>query len=290
MNDYTLTHLSDDAVLRNLAALVARDRPTTALLLAYLGEMDSRKLYVPAGHSSMFAYCTDELHMSEDVACKRIAAARAARNFPVLFPAIADGRLHVSGVTVLAPHLDAENVVELMVAATHRKKAEIEDMIAARASAGIAAWAHPSVPAMIRRLPATTSSTRSAPGRVAVKEFPLLEGAAENPAPGVMSSAQKESSPDRPQAPVPPVEQFLVQFGVDVSERDLLQHVHALLSHAEPFANVKQVFMRALRFYATHLEKRKFGALKTGRRIAPGTPGISPPGPRRDRGRTASPR
>ena len=84
MTEYKLTHLRDDDVVRNLAALVTRDRTSTAMLLAFVAELDARKLHVPAGYPSMFAYCTEELHMSEDVACKRIAAARAARKFPVL--------------------------------------------------------------------------------------------------------------------------------------------------------------------------------------------------------------
>ena len=57
----------------------------------------------PAGYPSMHAYCVHELRMSEDVASKRIHAARAARNFPAIFAAVADGRLHLSGVCLLAP-------------------------------------------------------------------------------------------------------------------------------------------------------------------------------------------
>ena len=162
MREYTLTHLSDATVVHNLAALVARDRTSTAMLLAYIAELDARKLFVPAGYSSMFAYCTEELHMSEDVACKRIAAARAARKFPVLFRAIAEGRLHVSGVTVLAPHLTTESVEDLIHATTHRKKSDIEEMIARRfAPADVDASVRPRVAAKVRRLLPTTSSARA---------------------------------------------------------------------------------------------------------------------------------
>ena len=47
---YSLSHLSDQALLRDLAALVTRDRATTADLLAHLAEVDARKLYLPAAH------------------------------------------------------------------------------------------------------------------------------------------------------------------------------------------------------------------------------------------------
>ena len=41
---YALPHLADHVLLRDLATVVARDRATTAQLLAHLGEVDARKL------------------------------------------------------------------------------------------------------------------------------------------------------------------------------------------------------------------------------------------------------
>src|SRR5574342_738218 len=120
MHRYALGHLSDDALLHGLATLVARDRATTAELLAHVAEVDARKLYVPAGYPSMFAYCTAELHLSEDAAFKRIHAARAARRFPAIFAAVAQGRLHLSAVVLLAPHLTEDNAADLLAAAVHK--------------------------------------------------------------------------------------------------------------------------------------------------------------------------
>src|SRR6266487_3626377 len=101
MGTFSLVHLCDRDLLRDLAALVARERTATAALLAHIAEVDARRLYLPAGHPSMFHYCVHELHLSEDAAFKRIRAARAARQFPALFPALAEGRLHLSGVALL---------------------------------------------------------------------------------------------------------------------------------------------------------------------------------------------
>src|SRR5437016_4031847 len=61
----TLSHLSDHELLRELAALVANDRTTTAALLAHLAEIDARRLYLPAGYPSMFVYCVEVLRLSE---------------------------------------------------------------------------------------------------------------------------------------------------------------------------------------------------------------------------------
>src|SRR6185312_8390533 len=112
MRDYSLDHLSDTALLRELASLVARDRLTTAELLAHIAEVDARKLYVPAGYPSMLAYCVEKLRLSEDAAGRRIQAARVGRKFPALLPALADGRLHLTAACLLAPHLTQENVEE----------------------------------------------------------------------------------------------------------------------------------------------------------------------------------
>ena len=130
MRSYLLTHLSDAVLLRDLAALIAHDRVTTAAVLAHIAEVDARRLYAPAGYPSMHAYCVGELRLSEDAAFRRIRAARAGREFPLLFAALAEGRLHLAAMSLLAPHLTRENIDELIERATHRRKSEIEEMLA----------------------------------------------------------------------------------------------------------------------------------------------------------------
>src|SRR5262245_38522069 len=132
MSKYSLLRLSDETLLGGLAALIARDRATTAELLAHLAEVDARRLYLPAGYPSMHAYCIEELRLSENAANKRIRVARKAREVPALFAAIADGRLNLSGVVLLASSLTPDNADDLIKAAEWKSKAEIEALIAAR--------------------------------------------------------------------------------------------------------------------------------------------------------------
>jgi hypothetical protein len=77
MRDYSLAHLTDDTLLRDLTALIVRERTSIAEILAHIAEVDDRRLFAPRGYSSMFSYCLEELHFSEDAAAKRIQAARA---------------------------------------------------------------------------------------------------------------------------------------------------------------------------------------------------------------------
>src|SRR5438552_17412112 len=128
----SLSHLSDHDLLQSTAALLAQDRGVTADLLAHLAEIDARKLYLPAACSSMFLYCVHEFGLSEDAARRRLHAARAARKFPALFDAVADGRLHLTAVNLLAPYLTHENIDELVKAAAHKTRAEIDRMLACR--------------------------------------------------------------------------------------------------------------------------------------------------------------
>ena len=106
---HPLTSFSDDDLLRRLSDLLGRSRRDEADLVAHIGEVDRRRLYAREASPSMFAYCTEVLHLSEAEAYLRIAAARAAREHPLLLTLLADGRLHLTAIAKLAPHLTPEN-------------------------------------------------------------------------------------------------------------------------------------------------------------------------------------
>ena len=94
----------------------------------------------------MFVYCTEILHLSEAEAYLRIAAARASREHPLLLTLLADGRLHLTAIAKLAPHLTLQNREALLKRATHRSKREIEDSWRSSRPA-------PDAPAVMRKLP-----------------------------------------------------------------------------------------------------------------------------------------
>ena len=104
-----LGSISDDDLLRRLGELTRESCRLESDLVAHIGEVDARRLYAREASPSMFAYCTKILHLSEAQAYLRISAARAARQYPILRVMLADGRLHVSGIAKLAPHLTREN-------------------------------------------------------------------------------------------------------------------------------------------------------------------------------------
>jgi hypothetical protein len=274
MNAYLLTHLTDAALLRELAALVTRDRAVTASLLAHIAEVDARRLFVPAGYASMFAYCVGKLRLSEDAAYKRIQAARAARRHPALFTALAEGRLHLTAISLLAPHLRSENAAELMASATHQGNAEIRELLARRFPEAVPAAAA----SVVRPVAARPSLLLAA----SPPEFDLLqlapeqvETAAPQLAPEQVAVAARPSTPP-PSATAPPVMQVAHAHAVELFRLHVtigkatyakLRYAQALLGHAVPSGDLEQVLDRALDALIEKCEKRKVGAA---------TPAVSP--------------
>lgn len=251
MQTCALARLSDGALLRRLARLVAHDRATTAGLLASIAEVDARRLYAPAGYSSMHAYCVGEMRLSEDAAAKRIQAARAARRVPALFGALADGRLHLSAIWLLAPHLTDENASELIEAATHRRKTEIEEFLARRFSRQ---WSLEHAPGHVDHDPVAGAdvSGEHALGHV-VGDSALQADGRDEHAPGHVGACGAATA-------TLAEERVSLRISLSRVTREKLRYAQALLSHAVPTGDTAEVLDRALDALIRQLERRKFGA------------------------------
>jgi hypothetical protein len=241
---YSLTHLDDEALLRGFFSLLACDRRTTARLLAHIAEIDARHLYLRAGFESMQAYCVRELHLSTDAAAKRLQVARLARQLPVLFEAIADGRLHQFGVRLLAPRLNAQNVHELIADAANRTGPEIELMLAnrfpqaepLRLDDGIA-------PQVVVRQELGENSHAARHASISSTATEAIE------------IAPKVRTKITPFAP----ERYTLQVTLQGSTCNKLRRAQELLGHAVRSGDVAEVLDRALDLLVGQLEKRKFG-------------------------------
>ena len=122
--------LSDNELLARVEQLARDERHATAALVAHLSEMERRQLYLEQGCRSLFTYCTQVLHLSEHAAYNRIEAARIALRFPAVLTHLAAGQVHLTAIRLLAPCLTADNQVEMLTAAKHRSKREVEEMVA----------------------------------------------------------------------------------------------------------------------------------------------------------------
>jgi 5-methylcytosine-specific restriction endonuclease McrA len=267
MTCYSLSHLSNPALLHGLATLVTQDRATTADLLAHLAEVDERKLYVPAGYPSMFLYCLRELRMSEDAAYKRIGVARTARRIPVIFPMLADGRLNQTTVLLLASHLRPDIADELLAAATHKTKPEVEVLLAQR-------FPQPDLPTLLQPI-ACAAGAGGLTGPTPVGLAPQL--APERVEPASQSDSQApnvplpEPAPARARTrPLSPG-RFALQLTMGQVTHDLLREAQSLLGHSVAPGDVEAVLQRALRELVCRLRTRKFADCTRPRRQRAGT-------------------
>src|SRR5688500_7820013 len=220
--------LSDGDLLIELDRAAACERHATARLIALLMEVDSRKLYAGQGYSSLFTYCVQRLHLSEHAAYLRIEAARSARRFPTILGRLADGTLHLTAVGLLGPQLTVANHIELLDAATHKSKRDVEQLIARLRP-------QPDVPAVVRKLPT------SAPPLVA--EMPLVgEPAAPSPQLVIAAAAPTRAAGIKPLAP----ERYKVQFTASGETHEQLRRAQELMRHAIPNGDLWAIFDRAL--------------------------------------------
>jgi hypothetical protein len=146
-----LQSISDDELLRRLAELMGQTRRVEADIVAHIAEVEERRLYAREAFPSMFVYCMDVLHLSEAEAYLRIWASRASREHPMLLSMLADGRLHLTAIVKLAPHLPCENRDGLLQRATHMSKRQIVELVAEIAP-------RPDVPVVVRKLPRRSAS------------------------------------------------------------------------------------------------------------------------------------
>ena len=291
--------LSDEDLLTRVRGLIRQGNETTSELLLHLAEVEDRKLYAAAACSSLFTWCVTELGLSEDAVYKRITAARAARRFPVLLERLAAGRLHLTGICLLTPHLDEANHLELVFAAEGKSKRQIEQLIADRSP-------KPSTPDRIRKLPVPAhphSHSQNPPigageaqpdlfteGRGKIEEgkkernngpapHPTQEPGAPAPlAPGRVATTSLPRDGQRIQAPPPPpprpseapgrveplgAERYKVQFTADKAWVDKLKEATALLSFRLPDGDMAQVLDQALTVLCEKLMKERFAVPPT---------------------------
>jgi 5-methylcytosine-specific restriction endonuclease McrA len=288
----TLSSVSDDDLLRRLAALVHDSRHTEADLVAHVGEVDARRLYAREAVPSMFHYCTERLHLSGAEAYLRIAAARAAREHPVLLDMLADGRLHLTAIALLAPVLTPQNRDALLRRATHRTKREIEELLAEFAP-------RPDAPALIRKLPEPWASVVA---RIASPTTSAAPSALVPPAESASAMSTPRSGTRVPAAPtrdesdiaVPSLPElrpdgvvstrlggmgarpsrieplaparYKVQFTASAELREKLERLRDLMRSSVPDGDLAAIVDAAVTEKLERLERRRFGRTRAPRK------------------------
>ena len=209
-----------------------RERSATTRLIALLMEVDARRLYLGEGYSSLFTYCTRELHLSEHAAYGRIQAARTSRRFPIVLEMLESGDVTLTTVCLLAPHLTADNHERLLNSSRHQSKRDVE-LIVAKLRPQSAA------PTMIRKLPQKNlrpaTGNRSLVAAVTALDF----------TPVAAEPAVQKKPPVATMSPLAP-ELYKLQVTLRRSTHEKLRRVQELLRHTFPNGDVAAILDRAL--------------------------------------------
>jgi 5-methylcytosine-specific restriction endonuclease McrA len=256
MDTYDRTQLDDDSLEKSFDTHDSQERGAMAALLADIAEIDARHLFLRSGFESMRAYCMHKLHLSEDAAAKRIQVARLARELPALFPAIADGRLHVGSVRTMAPRLTRNNVNELIAEAANRSIAEIEVLLAKRFPLADPLRLDDGFTPQVVVVQSTTENDPQVvvPQRLGQNSHATWHASSTPAAPQVRTKIAP-LSPDR----------WAFNGSFPGETFDLLIEVRGLLSHAIPSGDYMKVIHYSLLTTRGVLKNRKFGANSSNR-------------------------
>lgn len=274
MNLTHLKSLSDDDLLARLSDAVNDSRRVEAQLVAHIAEVDARRLYAREAWPSMHAYCTGALHLSDAEAYFRITAARALRRFPVLLAMLEDGRIHLSGIEVLAPHLTEANCDELLARASRKSKRDLKELVAEIAP-------KPDVPPVVRKLPErgrTDATPMNEPSLEKAHGLTVPQTTPSGRSSSLSSSASPEPDRRKRVEPLSPG-RYKVQFTASAELRDKLERLSKLM----PDGDLAGVIEAAVTEKLERLEAKRYGKVKKPRKAledadtAPGPRGIAAP-------------
>ncbi len=253
-----------------LVQLVKQSRGVEAEVVAHIGEVELRRLYAREACSSMFEYCRRILGLRENEAYLRITVARAAREHPVLLEMLRDGRLHLSGIARLAPHLTRQNAEAVLKRACGMSHREIRELVAELEP-------RPDVAPSVRKLP-----QRPAPGSGSPLQLgaPRVESDTVNIESDALSpDARLELEPDavklepRVAAPARPAvveplapSRYQVRFTASAELREKLERLQALMRSSVPDGDLARIIDIAVTEKLQRVEAKRFGKTKAPRR------------------------
>ena len=164
---------------------------------------------------------------------------------PVILERLAEGTVHLTAIGLLASHLTDENHLDVLNAARHKSRREIEELVARLAP-------KPDVPATVRKVP------ERQPAPVTSVRGLITPDKAEAPT----NSGSIALTLPRPPAEVKPLapERYKIQFTVSRETYQQLRLAQDLMRHTNPDGDPAVIFERALTLLVRELEKGKLAA------------------------------
>jgi hypothetical protein len=258
-----LNALSNSELLDSTRLHLQRSCELDADLLLLLGEIDARRLYLDRAFATMFDFCTGELGFSEDVTYNRLKVAGLVRRFPRVLDVVRSGKVHLTGLRLLEPHLTEENLDVVLAEATGKSKRSIEELVARLAP-------QLPVPTSIRRLPERAAVSSEEP-------TPLTEPAS-LPLLAIPAPPEREETPGAAQLPTPAPRRaevrplsaatYEVRFTASLALKVKLEQAEELLRHRIDRGDLADVIERAVDLLIDEVKKERFGVGRQARTTA----------------------
>jgi hypothetical protein len=244
MQNSLLDHVSTLAsadVIAGLEREVRAERGATARVIAWLVEVERRKLYLDAGLNSLFSYCVEVLGFSEDETCNRTGAVRAVLEYPVVLEMLEARSITMTTARLLYPHLKGQpDPAAVLRSAAGRSRREVERLIATLSP-------RPDVATTIRKVPVSPTPQALAFGTQ-----------------GTVAANTPRPSPPAQFAPLSP-DRYRLQVTISGSAVEKLELAQDMLSHALPKGDAAAVLEQALDLLLEDLARRRFATTSAPR-------------------------
>ena len=239
-----LAELPSPVLTERLYELRKQERALLVELLAYLAEVDRRKLYLELGFSSLFAFLTDHLGYTRSAAFRRSTAARLLARYPIVAEYLADGRLVLTTLVELREAFEVAPLQVVLDRAAGRTEDQVRELVAALRP-------RPEPIDLLRRLPTTTPPP--------VPPTPSSAGPALTADPPPISPPPPPAPAARPR--IEPIAQDRHVLRVTVSSDFVtdLEAVRAALSHQIPDRDLEKVLHECLRRTLRDSQRRRRG-------------------------------
>jgi len=220
---WQLGELSDERLVASLRELLTAEGRSEARIVAHLAEVDARRIHLK-GAPSLFEYCQKRLGLSDNQAYYRIATARVAQTFPLVFELLERREIHLTNIAPLAKYLTKENHLELLGQAGRLSKRELLRWLA-------------------RRYPQSEGANH-------IRKLPNRKL---TPKPGAASAGPTGSLEPRSET------HYRLQLNMPERVKAKLELARDLMSHANPSGDLAVVVERALDLLVAQLQKTRFG-------------------------------
>jgi 5-methylcytosine-specific restriction endonuclease McrA len=258
MNSATsaFAEMSDAALLEHVDRLRREELATTVSLIAALAEVERRLLYLSQGYSSLYVYCRNHLGLSEFEAYLRMQVARAAVAYPIIIEMLADERLNLSGVAILAKHLNTDNYLEVLEAAAHKTKHEVMALVATL-------HPQPEVASAIWQCRTISPTDAVSSGDVAPSPVENSPSAVTTEVAAARTAFERSGftqlSPDR----------FRVVVTISRESFEVFRRLQEISRHVVPNGDPALIFERALRCSLRDMERRRTAQTERPHRFVP---------------------